>query len=167
MATDPSLTIEHARPSDWRRVRHVRLRALADAPDAFWVTLDQASAVPPDGWRSQCAREDAVTLLARLGDEDVGMAVGAPHHDVAGEAALYSLWVAPEARGAGAGEALVEAVADWARRAGYPRVRLDVGDHNAPAIALYARCGFTPTGRTTSLPPPRDQVREHERARRL
>ncbi len=157
--------VSRATPADWARVRDVRLRALADAPDAFSVTVDQARSVPEAGWRDQCARTDAVTFLATVHGTDVGMAIGAPHHNVVGDAALYSLWVAPAARGTGVSERLIDAVVTWACEAGHRHVRLDVGDHNAAAIALYARCGFLPTGRTTTLPPPREHVTEHERAR--
>jgi ribosomal protein S18 acetylase RimI-like enzyme len=39
---------------------------------------------------------------------------------------------------------------------------LDVGARNAPARRLYERHGFVPTGRTGSLPPPREHVPEVE-----
>ena len=74
------------------------------------------------------------------------------------------MWVAPVARGRGVGDGLVDAVVDWARAAGYPRVVLDVGDENLPAIRLYERKGFEPTGRTRTFSEPRTHIREHERA---
>jgi ribosomal protein S18 acetylase RimI-like enzyme len=65
------------------------------------------------------------------------------------------------------GDALLRAAVAHARDLGARRLLLDVGDHNAHAIALYARHGFEPTGRTGTLPPPREHVLEHERAREL
>jgi ribosomal protein S18 acetylase RimI-like enzyme len=60
-----------------------------------------------------------------------------------GRAELLSLWVAPEARGAGVGEALVEAVCRWAATdAAAIAVRLSVRRTNDPAIRLYERTGF-------------------------
>lgn len=52
------------------------------------------------------------------------------------------LFVAPEARGSGVGTALLDAVADEARRRGYAQVRLDVVDTNPRAKALYRHVGF-------------------------
>ena len=88
--------------------------------------------------------------------------------DVLTEAAwLISMWVAPEVRGQGVGEALIDAVLGWARVGGARRLLLDVGDHNQPAIALYARKGFEPNGTTSSYPAPRNHIREHQRELQL
>jgi len=78
-----------------------------------------------------------------------------------------SMWVAPEARGKSIGAALIAAVVDWARRQGFDRLLLDVADDNIPAISLYARKGFEPTGAVSSLPAPREHIVEHERALKL
>ena len=80
---------------------------------------------------------------------------------------LISMWVSPEVRGQGVGEALIDAVVGWARVSGARRVLLDVGDHNQPAIALYARKSFEPNGTIGSLPTPRSHIREHQRELQL
>jgi ribosomal protein S18 acetylase RimI-like enzyme len=77
------------------------------------------------------------------------------------------MWVAPEARRTGVGEALVDAVIEWAGSNGVKRLRLDVADNNAAAIALYIREGFQPNGKVSALPPPREHIREHQRELRL
>ncbi len=59
------------------------------------------------------------------------------------------------------------AAVDLARERGFRRVLLEVGDHNLWAQHLYARHGFTPTGRTSTMPPPKQHVTEHELARDL
>lgn len=156
-------SVEPVGPSQWWRVRAIRLRALRDAPDAFWTTLAQEQSRTAGSWRAQIGRDDRATFVATLADTDVGIAVGAPHHVHATDAAVYAVWVAPPARGRGAGEALLSAVIDWAAGRGYARVRLDVADDNRHAVALYERLGFVPTGATTRFPPPRDHVVEHER----
>ena len=156
--------IDHVGPDGWQRVRTLRLRALADAPDAFWMTLQEERAKDGSRWLRQLARRDAATFIAHEDGRDAGLAVGAPHHEHAGDAGLYAVWVAPEARGRRVGELLISAVIDWARSAGYQRLRLDVGDSNEPAVRLYARHGFRPTGTRSRFPPPRDHITEHERA---
>lgn len=161
------VAVEPIGAAQWARARTTRLRALRDTPDAFSSTAAQESTLPEHDWRARLERTDAVTLLAVVGGVDVGMVVGAPHHEQPADAGLYAMWVAPEARGQGVGDALITAVADWARTAGYPRLRLDVADANARAVRLYERMGFAPTGVTTRFPAPRSHIVEHERVLEL
>jgi ribosomal protein S18 acetylase RimI-like enzyme len=56
---------------------------------------------------------------------------------------LEDLFVAPEARRAGLGKALVEAALSSARARGCVRIELDVDEDNESAMALYRRCGFS------------------------
>ncbi|MEQ1565852.1 MAG: GNAT family N-acetyltransferase [Myxococcota bacterium] len=151
---------------DWARVRSLRLTALADAPDAFGSTFAGERGLPESTWRARLARAEARTLLGRIDGRDAGLVVVAPA-DAPGDLGLYSVWVSPTARGRGLGDALVAEAVTVARDLGFRRLVLDVGDANAPAIALYARHGFAPTGVRGSLPPPREHVPEHQRARRL
>jgi ribosomal protein S18 acetylase RimI-like enzyme len=158
-------TIHHAQPQDAPRYRALRLAALADTPDAFGSRLEDEQPQPDAFWTARLQRPNATTLLAQLGDLDAGLAVVAPAWDASPkDAGLYSVWVAPHARGQGVGEALLRAAIHAARAAGFARLVLEVGDLNAPAVALYARLGFEPTGRTSALPPPRQHILEHERA---
>ena len=147
------------------RLRAIRLRALAESPNAFGSTCDEAAALPPDSWAAQL--QSMATFLAVVDGEDVGLVRGAPDEARTDAAWLISMWVAPEVRGRGVGEALVDAVVEWARASGARRLLLDLGDHNRPAIALYARMGFEPNGTTGALPAPRSHIREHQRELRL
>jgi ribosomal protein S18 acetylase RimI-like enzyme len=54
--------------------------------------------------------------------------------------------VVPSARGKGIGSALLAALLDRAREAGYPGISLSVDRNNAGAIELYERHGFTRVG---------------------
>jgi GNAT superfamily N-acetyltransferase len=157
-------TIERVGAAGWQRVHTVRLRALRDAPDAFWTSAGQDAAQPPEVLRARLERPETVHLVAARPTGDVGLVVGAPHRKTPENAALHAMWVAPEARGTGVGAALVAEVVTWAKRAGYRRLRLDVVDTNEAAIGLYDRLGFHPTGVTGAFPPPRDHLTEHERA---
>ncbi len=57
---------------------------------------------------------------------------------------LKRLYVAPEGRGAGLGQSLVEAVVAAAERIGYREMRLDTLPTMTGAIALYRKLGFAP-----------------------
>jgi len=154
--------IERLRPGDGARLRAIRLRALADAPEAFGSTLAESELRPPEDWEAQVVA--LPTFVWRDGDADVGMIRGAPHDGDPAAGYLISLWVAPEARGRGVGAALVGEVVAWARGSGLQRLNLDVGAHNAAARRLYERQGFVATGAVGALPSPRAHVREIEMA---
>ena len=154
--------IERLRAGEGWRLRAIRLRALADAPEAFASTLADAEARDPAAWEAQI--EALPTFVWREGDADLGMVRGAPHDGDAEAGYLISMWVAPEARGRGIGAALVCEVTAGARGAGLRRLVLDVGAHNLAARRLYERQGFVATGATGALPPPRAHLRELEMA---
>lgn len=144
----------------WERVRALRLAALADAPDAFGSTLAEEADQPEAFWRRRLMRAEATTLVLVHDGHDAGLAVVAPEDDDATVAGIFSVWVAPFARGRGAGDALIAAAIDDARTRGFRRVVLEVGERNLKAQALYARHGFTPSGLRGHLPPPREHVPE-------
>lgn len=117
----------------------------ADLGKAYWRDLFS----PSTAW-----------FQAQSDDEPVGLSVGiaARPDDVDPEAAhLGSMWVTPGVRGSGVADLLVDAVVDWARETGHPRVVLWVFDDTPRAAAFYRRVGFRETGRTRTIecPQPR------------
>ncbi len=160
------MEIQRLTAEEGPRLRTIRLRALRNAPDAFGSTFAEWENRPPEVWSKQLSGTIA-TFVAVVGDSDIGLVRGAADRNVGDKAWLISMWVAPEARGRGVGEALIDAVVDWARSEGFVALLLDVGDDNAPAIALYTRKGFEPSGEVGTLPTPREHIREHRRVLRL
>ena len=148
----PTMTVRVRRlePDDWQLWRDVRLAALADAPYAFGSTLAREQAFDEASWRGWLSRENSMAAAAFLDGDPVGVIAGWPPEG-AGGLLLVALWVAPAARGHGAGDALVTEVANWAAEHGYPRVDLRVADGNHAARTLFLRNGFTPTGRREPL----------------
>jgi GNAT superfamily N-acetyltransferase len=55
---------------------------------------------------------------------------------------LYDLFVAPSARGTGAGRALMETAESFARRAGALRLQLQTATTNLVGQSLYESCGW-------------------------
>ena len=147
------------------RLRSIRLRALQDAPDAFGTTFDEANANPADAWTNQLV--NLPTFVAVEDGRDVAMVRCARDQQSVDTGWLLSKWVVPEFRRAYVGAALVDRVVVWARANGISRLVLDVADLNAPAIALYEAKGFMPNGKSGSMPPPREHIREHQRELRL
>lgn len=159
------IEIQQLSPDEGERLRAIRLTALQDAPQAFDSTFQQMVTLSPESWLKQL--RILPTFVAVVDGVDSGMVRGAPNSDDDGSAYLISLWVAPQARGLGVGEALIDAVIVWARAEGYSQLLLDAGIENRPAVALYTRKGFKPTGKMGHLPPPRDHVKEQEMALEL
>jgi ribosomal protein S18 acetylase RimI-like enzyme len=137
---------------DWQLWRDVRLQALEDAPEAFSSLLSdwQRDGDVEVRWRK---RLDDVpfNVLAFVAGRPVGQVSGTAV-DGRRSVELISLWVAPDARGAGVGTGLIEAVAEWARSAGAECVSLGVRLENSPAIALYERTGFIDHGLSPEAP---------------
>ena len=127
-------------PDDWRAWRDLRLQALAEAPDAFGSTLAEWQDAGEERWRRRL-HEVPFNAIVYVDEQPAGM-VGATELDAAGTTDLISMWVAPAARGRGAGDALIAAVIAWAEQQGAVRVALDVVASNAPATSLYRRNGF-------------------------
>ena len=155
------MDVQQLSPRDWREFRRIRLAALADAPREFSSTLAEADRLSEEDWRERLAGR--AQFLVRADGQPVGTAGCFIEPD--GTAQLVSMWVNPDRRGHGAGDVLVSAVLGWARRAGYPDVRLWVTIDNAAAQRLYARHGFSPTGIIQPLRPDTPDQLEEEMVR--
>ena len=60
----------------------------------------------------------------------------------AGHAEIKRVYVAPDARGAGVGRLLLKELEEAARERGYETVRLDTGDRQPAALALFRAAGY-------------------------
>lgn len=59
---------------------------------------------------------------------------------------IHTLVVHPKFRGIGVGRQLMDFAREHAKAQGMVSIRLDVSEHNVPAIALYERCGYRYVG---------------------
>lgn len=80
--------------------------------------------------------------IAEIDGERVGCVFVVAHADDAQVAQLRCLLVDPRARGLGVGRRLVEACIEFAREAGYSRMRLWTNDILTAARHIYESCGF-------------------------
>jgi len=142
-------------PDEWATYRHVRLAALADAPEAFSSTLDGERTLDESTWRQRLGSADS--FLAWRNEEPIGAVTALAYdegldHGVTGAWQLVAMWVSPSARRLGVGRSLVETVLGHAKASGAPSVVLWVFEHNRGARAFYERLGFR-TARLSSHRP--------------
>ncbi len=149
------IVIRPARPDEWPTWRDLRLRALTDSPDAFGETL--ASVQGKDWPALTAARPNDIALFALRDDVPVGICAV---HTKPLVAKIFSMWVAPEARGERVGDQLLARAIAVARIRGVAHVRLNVTDPQVAAKKLYLRHGFVPTGERERLRDDTDVIKE-------
>jgi RimJ/RimL family protein N-acetyltransferase len=144
------LEIRRAGAADWEVVRDLRLRALADAPQAFGSSYEREVAFADIVWIDRVGTTTNATLVYESDGHACGIVTLVRDQHESGVAWLVGMWVAPSVRGTGAADALVAAVLQWAGDHDIGAVRLHVAEGNARAEHLYRRHDFTRTGRTLS-----------------
>ena len=141
-----SFTIRRLTSDDVEAYRAIRLEALTVSPESYGTAPENFAARPIESLRAQMQQ------MAFFGAFD---AAGALSGIVAygrddGERETHRGWlmqvyVKPALRGTGAALAMLEAAVAHARTE-VIQVHLMVGAHNAPAIRLYEKAGFTTYG---------------------
>jgi GNAT superfamily N-acetyltransferase len=147
------VVVRRIAPHEWQAFREIRLAALADAPNAYLTTLAEAQAQPAPLWQDRIVANPH--FLATVDGVAVGMTVVIAT-DKGRE--IVSVWVAPDARGRGVIEALIDAAVGWAGDQGDAQLGLWVVEGNERAEGAYARYGFSRTGRTQPVPGRPDEI---------
>lgn len=142
--------VRHFKPDEWLIYKALRLRSLEDSPMAFGSTLDLESQRPDAVWaerlRNAVASEHDCVLLAEMDGAACGLVWAKADASDPRTVKLFQMWVAPEARGRGLGDALLQAAIEWARQAGAHFVKLGVAVGDTPSARLYQRAGFVDDG---------------------
>ncbi|NEX62398.1 GNAT family N-acetyltransferase [Noviherbaspirillum galbum] len=154
------LVISRFSPEEWTAYRDLRLRALAESPDAFGSTLAQERERPDPEWERRLAAGVSsaldLPLLARLDARHAGLAwcrITPDSQHATRKAALYQVWTAPDCRGHGVGKGMVETSIAWARNNGAQGIALAVTCGETPARRLYERLGFKAVGEPQRMRP--------------
>lgn len=121
--------------------------ALKEAPHAFVETQVNDDARPDSVIASMLERGEGWGVFN--GDRLVGKLVidGLPYAALAHTRWLHAVYLHPDARGAGAGAALINAAIAHVKAGGARRIALWVNAENSAAQAMYFRLGFRETGR--------------------
>jgi len=127
-------------PDDWEAFREIRLRSLADSPDAFGSTLERERAFTEDDWRERACSGSVLVY-----DQGRPVAMGAGFAERPGFLMVVAMWTEPERRGEGLGGRVLDAIVDMARSLGL-RAHLFVMLENPEAARLYERHGFARSG---------------------
>lgn len=150
------VTIRRIRPGDGPLLREVRLQALQTDPDAFGASYDQTVSREAEVWEQMATAassgDEEVIFVGDAGDSFVALVGAFTRPDEPATRHLYSMWVAPEARGSGLGARLVEEIKQWSREVGADEVKLWVVETNHHAVRIYKEAGFVPTGEAQPLP---------------
>ena len=148
--------IRTLQPNEATLFREIRLRALAESPNAFGETLQQAQEQPNSYWEdltdSVTQPNSHVMFLAEQAEQVTGFAFGLIDRKDVRIGHIGGMWVDPAFRASGIGYGLVAAILDWADRQKQNRLELWVTQGNAKAIRLYERVGFVDTGKRDVLP---------------
>ena len=141
------------RASEWRELRSLRLEALQDSPLSYGSTHSVEVLRADHEWRERAAAgaagEEEVAFVAVARDRWVGMARGYLELPMAH---LIAVYVTPDWRRRGLGEAVSRAVVEWAHEGRASAVLLSVSDRNEGARRVYESIGFVPTGVQHALP---------------
>lgn len=147
---DAPTRIRRIRPDDGLVLRDLRLRSLADAPEAFGQPLDEAAGQSDAEWtaaaRVASGGDRRAWFIAEAIDRDgrpvrtLGLVLG--RRRPPDTLLIFSMWVDPGARRAHLGTRLIATAEEWARAWGGRRSVLWVFAANEPAIRFYRRIGY-------------------------
>ncbi len=137
-----SYTIRRLGADDAEAFRALRLEALLDSPEAFGGDHVEESKRPLETFIRQLTgsavfgvfiADQLSGLVGLFWDESV------KRRHIGN---LYTVYVAPQARGTGCALPLIQAALDHAKSLGHAQVHLGVGTHNTSALRLYQKAGF-------------------------
>ena len=130
---------------EWRTWRDIRLRSLADAPEAFGSTLAREQGFTESDWLRWLR---GISVLATV--EGVPAALGGGFRVRDGWMQVVAMWTDPAYRRRGLAVRVLDVVVAAARAEGR-RLVLDVAQGNSAARTAYERYGFVATGESEPI----------------
>lgn len=144
---------------DWRQLRAIRLRSVTEDHPVL-ASIEREQMLKEKHWRMRL--RGSPWFVATHNRRTVGlMSVIREPGTPVDERHVVGLWVVPEKRGAGVGEALLEAAAAEAIADGAARLTAWLLDGDVPVETVLRAAGFAPSG--VRMPVPRDRSLTEER----
>ncbi|HUO91195.1 MAG TPA: GNAT family N-acetyltransferase [Rhizomicrobium sp.] len=133
-------------PEDIEAIRQVRLEGLRNHPENFGADYEHEAAQPLEWWLRRMS--GGTSFGVWIDGELAGIAVFVRQHEKkhAHQGGIGAVYVRPQHRGRGVGDALMKAALEEAAKH-VEHVTLTVTESNAGAIRLYERNGFRVVGR--------------------
>lgn len=144
MQVTPDVSVRRIAPEDGLTLRDLRLRSIADAPDAFGQPLDEARGRPEQEWhrsaRQSSHGDNRTWLMAETDGRAVGLVQGRKRRP--STLLLFSMWVDPAVRRLGVGRMLIESLERWGHGWDATETILWVYSGNDLGIRFYRDLGF-------------------------
>ncbi len=124
----------------------IRLEALKEHPQAFSGSYEEESLRSDEEWKKRL--KDSC-VFAYFDNNKIAGVVGYYPHQVkkdAHRAEVYTTYLQSNSRNKGVMSALIQALAEHARKSGIEQLELDVTAHLSEAKKCYERNGFTVYG---------------------
>ncbi len=143
------LALRRLEPDDAPAYVELRGDMLRDAPQAFLSDPEDDRGSDVDGLRETLAGDENAIIGAFVGTRLIGAAglFRETRLKIRHRAVVWGVWVRPECRGSGAGEAIMRRVIELAKTwDGVRQLNLSAGATQTPAVRLYERVGFVAWG---------------------
>jgi RimJ/RimL family protein N-acetyltransferase len=138
-----NLEITHVQPSDWGRLRSIRLASLEESPD--WLSgegYEFESQAPTKFWQDRIATD--MWFIATDQDRDIAvMNASDPNPNFPTSRWLQACWIEPDFRGRGVLSTMIEFLDNFGAHLGWETLGLGVWLGNDRAQNAYERTGFT------------------------
>lgn len=149
------ISVRRFNPAEWPIYKALRLRALEESPNAFGSTLDlereQTDAAWTERLQNAVSSGQDCALIAEVEGTPSGLVWAKADANDSGTVNIFQMWVAPQARGRGVGDALLQAAIHWAKQYGARFAKLGATCGDNPAVRLYQRTGFVEFGATEPI----------------
>lgn len=148
--SDPDIRFRPLHADEWEAFQALRLRSIADMPEAIYPTYEEERSRSPEQIRARITRTEHQLVFGAYQDEELVGIAGLRREallQVAHKAILWGVFVHPDRRGGGIARRMLEALFEHARGIGVRQVHLNVNVANPRASALYRSMGFVSYGR--------------------
>ena len=150
MSANPDIQFRPLHPDEWEAFQALRLRSIADMPEAIYPTHEEESSRTPDQIRARITPTDHQFVFGAYRDAQLVGIAGLRRDtlvQVAHKGMLWGVFVHPQRRGGGIARRLLQALFEQARGIGVRQVHLNVNADNPRAAGLYRSMGFETYGR--------------------